>query len=90
MNDLVDSTAFIIHNRSDDPWVTSVAVLKAVAVTIRAEGIEKEDAALLSSAMWIETQLDKFAFSALELKCISSLVTPKSDPQKAAKTILKT
>lgn len=70
MNDLVDSTAFLIQNRSPDPWVTSVAVLKAVAATLRSTGIEKGDPTLMHSATWIEDQLESFTFSALDLKCI--------------------
>ena len=71
MNDLVDSTAFLVSTASDDPWVTAVSVLKAISVSLRTA-----DPSFPESAAWIDSQIENFAFSALELKCISSHAQP--------------
>jgi hypothetical protein len=72
MNDLVDSTAFLISTGSNDPWVTSSSVLKAIAVNLRVTGESNSDPGLIHAANWIDSQIELFTFSALELKCISS------------------
>lgn len=79
MNDLVDSTAFLISTASDDPWVTAVSVLKAISVSLRNAETSDTTPSLSDSADWIELQIEKFAFSALELKCTSSLAI-KAEP----------
>jgi hypothetical protein len=81
MNDLVDSTAFLVSNGSSDPWAKSASILKALSVTLRVTGESKEDPGLIHAANWIESQLESFTFSALELQCISSPVTPVKDNQ---------
>lgn len=50
MNDLVDSTAFLVSTSSVNPWTVSASILKAIAVTLRLRGYAE-------AADWIDKQV---------------------------------
>lgn len=74
MNDLVDSTAFLVSTGSVDPWVTAVSVLRSVSVSLRTANEKELNPALVQSADWIDAQIQEFQQSASKLKCILSPV----------------
>lgn len=67
MNDLVDSTAFLIAQRREDDWVTATSVLRATSASLRLAASAENTPAFEEAANWIEHQLDQFFFATLEL-----------------------
>lgn len=50
MNDLIDSTAFLVSTSAVNPWTVSTSILKAIAVTLRLHGYD-------DAADWIDKQV---------------------------------
>lgn len=57
MNDIVGITSSIIATGNRSPWATSVAVLRAVSVTMR-NSAQHNEQFLNDAANWIDVQLD--------------------------------
>jgi hypothetical protein len=63
MDDLIDMIAALVESESRSPRPAAIAILKAVAVTLRSietDDLELEDC-LIGSSAWIESELFKIS-----------------------------